>query len=280
MKIINHIALVAGLCVCVDGHGRLTQPPSRSTMWRFGYNTPHNYNDNQLFCGGFSVQWNQNGGKCGVCGDNIKDKIRENEAPDGKYATGTIVAKYEVGQMMEIKVHITANHKGWFEYRLCRNDNSRAAVTQDCFDQNLLADESGATRFTITSSMFHISHWVKLPDGLSCSACVLQWKYNTGNSWGKDEKGKGCIGCGPQEQFYGCADIAIGADDIEIPAPNGDVVVPDGDVDEREEIDKTDEYNSNGECMCKCALTSGAMNISIISGTLCWIIVQALYIAL
>ena len=34
--------------------------------------------------------------------------------------------------------------------------------------------------------------------------------YLSGNSWGVDEYGAGCVGCGPQEQFYGCADIAIG----------------------------------------------------------------------
>ena len=31
-----------------------------------------------------------------------------------------------------------------------------------------------------------------------------------GNAWGYDEENPtGCIGCGNQEQFYGCADIAI-----------------------------------------------------------------------
>ena len=33
----------------------------------------------------------------------------------------------------------------------------------------------------------------------------------SGNSWGVDKLGRGCVGCGPQEQFYGCADIAIGS---------------------------------------------------------------------
>ena len=31
-----------------------------------------------------------------------------------------------------------------------------------------------------------------------------------GNSWGVDKNGTSCLGCGPQEQFYGCADVAIG----------------------------------------------------------------------
>ena len=39
-------------------------------MFRFGYTNPVNYNDNELYCGGFSVQWQTNAGKCGVCGDN------------------------------------------------------------------------------------------------------------------------------------------------------------------------------------------------------------------
>jgi len=39
----------------VECHGRLVEPPGRSTMWRFGYDNPKNYNDMELFCGGFSV---------------------------------------------------------------------------------------------------------------------------------------------------------------------------------------------------------------------------------
>lgn len=39
------------------GHGRLIDPPARSTAWRFGFHTPVNYNDNEVFCGGFSVSY-------------------------------------------------------------------------------------------------------------------------------------------------------------------------------------------------------------------------------
>lgn len=31
-----------------------------------------------------------------------------------------------------------------------------------------------------------------------------------GNNWGMCEDGKGAVGCGPQEEFRACADIAIG----------------------------------------------------------------------
>lgn len=40
----------------VYGHGRMIEPPARSSMWRMGFSTPKNYNDNQLNCGGFMVR--------------------------------------------------------------------------------------------------------------------------------------------------------------------------------------------------------------------------------
>jgi hypothetical protein len=55
--------------VPVNGHGRLIEPPSRASMWRYGFDAPANYNDHELYCGGFSRQWQTNGGKCGICGD-------------------------------------------------------------------------------------------------------------------------------------------------------------------------------------------------------------------
>lgn len=53
----------------INGHGRLIEPPSRASAWRYGFDTPHNYNDHELYCGGYTRQWVKNGGNCGVCGD-------------------------------------------------------------------------------------------------------------------------------------------------------------------------------------------------------------------
>ena len=57
---VTYRPLIVGYVLCnvvrmVLGHGRLMEPPSRSSMWRLGYNTAHNYQDNELFCGGFQV---------------------------------------------------------------------------------------------------------------------------------------------------------------------------------------------------------------------------------
>ena len=57
-------------------------------MWRVGFPTPKvlkstrfpiktqilkNEDDNALYCGGFGVQHDHNGGKCGICGDPWDD---------------------------------------------------------------------------------------------------------------------------------------------------------------------------------------------------------------
>ncbi len=41
------------LQIGVMGHGRLMEPPARNAMWRFGFPNPINYNDNEVYCGGF-----------------------------------------------------------------------------------------------------------------------------------------------------------------------------------------------------------------------------------
>jgi len=48
-------SVTAMLVVLVDGHGHLFDPPMRSTVWRWGFNTPINYDDNWLACGGTGV---------------------------------------------------------------------------------------------------------------------------------------------------------------------------------------------------------------------------------
>lgn len=220
------VALAVGLVVHVPGsagHGRLMDPPSRSSLWRAGFNNPPNYDDNQLFCGGFSVQWNQFGGRCGVCGDPWPGP-RDNE-PGGKYARGIISRKYQPGQVIEVYVQLTANHKGYFEFRLCQHEDPLTNITQACLDQHVLVvDSTGQTRYIVPAGGYQSTQDLRinlrLPQGLSCRACVLQWKYNAGNSWGVDPVTKrGCVGCGPQEQFYGCADVAIGHDEVVVGVP-------------------------------------------------------------
>ena len=56
-------------------------------MWQMGYPNPVDYQDNEGFCGGFGVQWGVNKGECGICGDRYDARVREHEAPGGRYAS-------------------------------------------------------------------------------------------------------------------------------------------------------------------------------------------------
>lgn len=48
-----------------------------------------------------------------------------------------------------------------------------------------------------------------MPAYLTCTQCVLQWSYYTGNQWGICDNGTQAQGCGKSETFRNCADIAI-----------------------------------------------------------------------
>lgn len=50
---------------------------------------------------------------------------------------------------------------------------------------------------------------VRLPRYVTCTQCVLQWTYYTGNMWGKCANGTEAVGCGRPETFRNCADVAI-----------------------------------------------------------------------
>lgn len=110
---------------------------------------------------------------------------------------------------------MSANHKGYFEFRLCNLDASpQADATQECLDRHqLLIAGTDSTKFgdvgQYGSSM--ISLRVQLPPNVACKHCVFQWKYTAANSWGTDPvTGQSGPGLGREnETFMGCSDIAI-----------------------------------------------------------------------
>lgn len=199
--------------VSIKGHGRLMDPPARNSMWRFGFPNPVNYNDNELFCGGWAVQWEQNMGKCGICGDPYHvEEPRPHEA-GGLYAKGILTKHYSVGQEIDIEVELTANHYGHFEIKICPNNNPAQEATQECFDHHPLY-VSGArdVKYIIPEDgkkKAIFQYKVVLPPYVTCTQCVLQWTYYTGNQWGECSNGTEAQGCGRSEIFRNCADVSI-----------------------------------------------------------------------
>ncbi|XP_015518735.1 uncharacterized protein LOC107223546 [Neodiprion lecontei] len=200
----------------IFGHGMLVDPVNRSSMWRKGYSTPINYNDNENFCGGYAKQWSENSGQCGICGDDYALKQPRPNENTGTYGNGIIVATYEQGSWVNLTVMITANHRGYFNFNICPlEDGPEVIETEDCFEMYPLILDEGSYDYTLaTSATGSYTATVKLPDSLVCEHCVLRWHWRTGNNWGlcstDDGFGQtGSLGCGPQETFRTCSDISI-----------------------------------------------------------------------
>uniref|UniRef100_A0A2C9LE15 Chitin-binding type-4 domain-containing protein n=1 Tax=Biomphalaria glabrata TaxID=6526 RepID=A0A2C9LE15_BIOGL len=96
--------------ISINAHGRLLEPPSRMSAWRFGYPVPRNYDDHSMNCGGYATQWNKNGGKCGICGDSWSG-TRFYERPNGAMVQHKVIPMtYSEGSTMKVTLDITVSH--------------------------------------------------------------------------------------------------------------------------------------------------------------------------
>jgi hypothetical protein len=136
---------------------------------------------------------------------------------------GVIGKTYEQGSLINVTIELTANKMGWFEFRLCANNEPNKKIEQDCLSLLELADPNENTtpngkpkenekyRYYVSKKdmkMFVIK--LKLPLNVNCKNCVLQWKYHAGNNYGTSATGESCLGCAiEQEELYNCADVEI-----------------------------------------------------------------------
>ena len=83
---------------------------------------------------------------------------------------------------VEFKVDMTSGaHLGYYEFRLCAKRSAAQLVEQDCLDETLLETTYGTTRVNVDQGSIVYSTPFKLPDGLRCDFCVLQWTWISGN---------------------------------------------------------------------------------------------------
>lgn len=96
------------------------------------------------------------------------------------------MGRYQTGGVMPVTVKITANHIGNFFFSICNMDLE--PESDACFDRYPLRLTNGADRHPIPIAvlgMFNVQ--LRLPAGLTCKHCILQWVYVTGK----------CIKCKP-----------------------------------------------------------------------------------
>ncbi|KAL3866035.1 hypothetical protein ACJMK2_043376 [Sinanodonta woodiana] len=157
--------------------------------------------------------WSKNGGKCGVCGDPWDAKPRDHET-GGKFARGLIPRSYLSESVIDVVVELTIASGGYFEFRLCPNNDTSEPVTSECLNRHLLSvDDKDNHQYHDPKAGLNLLQ-IRLPIDLTCTHCVLQWKYRTAEHYGCDKTKNGqpkcCFGCGEiQTEYYGCADLAI-----------------------------------------------------------------------
>ncbi|XP_034950818.1 uncharacterized protein [Chelonus insularis] len=210
IKVIFTFSIFTISCTKVLGHGMAIDPVGRGSAWRQGFKTPENWNDNENFCGGYGVHYGINKGKCGACGDDYSLTVPRPHENGGLYGTGTIVRTYKSESIINATIQLTASHLGYFEFALCPLENEKDVETEDCFERYPLRLASGGYKYPVRSSG-NTLHTVELvlPQNLKCKQCSFRWHYRTGNTWGICPNGKGDLGCGNQETFRTCSDIAI-----------------------------------------------------------------------
>lgn len=199
--------IVVSLLASIEAHGRVESPPSRASAWRAGFPTEPDYDDDGVNCGGMWHQWSYNRGRCGICGDRYDAPTPRPHELGGRYGDGIVVAHYNPGAIFTATVHLTTSHLGFWEFKLCPDPKDNA---QDCFDQYPLELENGGTKYYPKKGSVRYNVNYRLPPGLMCEHCVLQWRYTAGNNWGVCSNGTQGLGCGNQEQFGACSDISIG----------------------------------------------------------------------
>jgi hypothetical protein len=159
-------------------HGFMREPPSRASAWLEDPDFVEcckNYAYNQMFCGGTMHQWELNGGKCGICGDAWDEEKKFERG--GVHYLGKIVRKYDAGAIVPVEVVITANHKGFIEFRLCNVDRWKTDATQECLNKTVLdvfnTNNDNPKRYLIHEDVHIANLQIVLPAELSCHHCVL-----------------------------------------------------------------------------------------------------------
>lgn len=210
-------ASLAGCVLRAHGHGVLIEPKARNQVaaeaGREG--CPHCLQGG----GPATVQARANGvwptknapGSHGLCGDPGQGLPIPASPAEQKYMVPTPPqAVYQEGDVVEFTIRVTAHHRGHYEFRICdqvldgRETGFSEAGGQDCLDEHVLLradpdpscepddanpdcqpiDPSHPGRWYVApanSPMVHKMRY-KLPSGLTCSRCTLQWYWPTANT--------------------------------------------------------------------------------------------------
>ncbi|KAG4078171.1 hypothetical protein HA402_002223 [Bradysia odoriphaga] len=204
-KAILLLLVIVGLS-SVEPHGYVRQPLARTSIFRnpsFGAQMPFWWNDTGVMCG--DVVQDAQFSRCGRCGDAFGE-THANQG--GTYDKGIITGTYTAGQIIDVEVDITANHRGFMQFELC----PQVTETNTCFTHRLnfvSGDRPIRSGNMMCTGNDHqngvIRARVQLPAGVRCTRCTLRWTYRTSYPPNPDA----CFNGGPAQTFRNCVDIRI-----------------------------------------------------------------------
>lgn len=149
--------------------------------------------------------------RAGVCGD-LRNGPQEHRRGGKFYHGGLISRTYRQGGIIEVGMTVVAHHNGFIELHVCNVKHCGGEISESCFRQGFCKqllrqrDADCETRrnrkcgpidpkypgrwylpcTTVPENKFEMfgpkSIKYRLPPGLVCEHCVLQWFYNTGNN--------------------------------------------------------------------------------------------------
>jgi hypothetical protein len=178
----------------------------------------------------------------GLAGDPVTEKQPRSHEAGGVYYQPGMFTSYIQGQVMEVEVTTSTNHKGRFGLRICNvsggydtaPEREAEELTEDCFDENILVQANVHKAQRRGERFYYMGmgdpEWstyrayYQLPEDLVCdgvdSHCVLQWYWMTFHrceSANAPEKyTRGLVRCEDHdadppypEEFWNVADILI-----------------------------------------------------------------------
>ena len=241
------VALIAAACLAspASGHGFIVTPASRVTDATSAY-TPTGVRG-----GGADVVYPKGykfpNGRHGACGDDMTQPYPRMFEGGGAFYHlngGFRITSYAQGSTITIKMYVSANHGGYWTFKLCPVPDSLAdvsttaentIVTQQCFDATILqlvSPKGNGNAWFIDPGQtcpFTPTITAQLPAGVTCKRCVLQWHWVTANSCYPPGMPKpyvpcqncpSCVDSSICEEFWNCADISIVPRGQPVPPPN------------------------------------------------------------
>lgn len=232
-KLVLGAAVLAATALGAAGHGFMTEPAARNAIHNSN-SCPHclpaggpglTYANGRKWTAAGSKMWDPKVNAAhGVCGDPHTGPLHHEAG--GKYATKMITGVYRQGQVITIRIKITAPHGGRFIFGICpvpdgaSDSKERSVVTQQCFDRNRLKNAQDGSDYWWFGKRGNgeYSMQFRLPPNIVCKRCVLQWHWESGNSCNLPGTPEGmemsasmgsCEGSSSLEEFWNCADVTV-----------------------------------------------------------------------